>query len=103
MSKWKIAIVLIALLIMLAQHGIAGEKFFIYVYDRNQQLTPDASVEISIASDLIEKGFTDSDGRYESWLDVNTLYKIVAQKDGQSGDWIRYPDINNRRIEIHMS
>lgn len=102
MKKVGVILVLITLYMALAQHAMAGDRYYVYVYDKDGRLTSDALVEIWISGDKTESGYTDSDGRYECWLDINTRYRITARKYNQFNEWIDYPNINDRKISIHM-
>lgn len=86
---------------MLAPHAIAADKFSIYVYKNGVAVT-DASVTIWNGGDKIDSGYTDSTGKYISWLDGGVRYKITASKNGQDGEWEGFPDISSHKIRVDI-
>ena len=101
----KIDILLSAIIIaaVLTMHAFAADKFFIYVYDKDGKAVQDASIEIWNGGDRIDKGFTDVEGKYPSWLDTDTKYRITAKKDDQSTEWNDFPNAKSHKIELKFS
>jgi len=102
MWKTRYLIITIIVAMILAPQAVAGDKFWLLVFDKNGNPASDVSIEIWNDGDRIDSGYTDSEGKYVSWLDSNIRYKITANRNEQTAEWEDYPNSNNHNIRIYM-
>jgi len=94
---------LLVLLTIMLQPSAALDKYFIYVRNENGDYIQEASLKIWNGDTLVDKGYTDADGKFTAWLDKDTRYRIVAENNGRYKEWNEFPPRNSVRIEIRVA
>ncbi len=98
-----ISVLLVILVFLIFTPSVLGlDRFPIHVYDANGNPAPGAAVIVWEGGTQKYSDFTNGEGIYDAWLDMNMRYRIEARRNNQFGQWEGIPGSINYVINIYM-